>query len=257
MIDLHTHILPGLDDGAADLETSIEMARMAYADGVHTIAATPHNLDWKADMGRVQVHARVAELQAALDEAGVSVRLVPGVEAYLTPDIARQADGGQVFCLGDTHYILVELPLQQYPTYVEQAIFDLQIKGLTPILAHPERNAILAKEPQRLYQLVEKGLLTQLTAASLTGTFGQEVQEAAELFLTHKMAHVIASDAHGLGSRSPVLSEAVQAAAALVGQEKATAMVSTVPEAILAGKRFYVESAIPIKPKKKGWFWQK
>ena len=257
MIDLHAHILPGLDDGATDLAESLAMARLACADGVRTIVATPHNHDWKPGIGRLDILERVAHLQSALDAAGISMKCVPGVEAYLTPNITEQVESGQAFCLGGSRYILVELPLELYPSYVEQAIFELQIKGLAPILAHPERNAVLAREPRRLYQLVERGLLTQLTAASLVGGFGPQVQDAASLFLKHNLAHIIASDAHGVEGRSPVLSAAVAAAAAVVGQARATAMVTTVPESILAGERLAVEPPLALASNRKGWFWKK
>lgn len=254
MIDLHTHILPGLDDGAASLEEAVEMARLAVTDGVHTMVATPHNLEWGPEIGKSLVDARVSEVWAALQRAGVGLNLVAGVEAYLTPDLPRQVDGQEAFCLGDTPYILVELPLYQYPAYTEQVVFELQVRGLIPILAHPERNTVLVEEPQRLYGLVERGLITQLTAASLLGHFGRYVQEAAFLFLEHNLSHIIASDSHGPQRRPPVLSAAVAAAGNIVGQERARAMVTCIPEAILSGRRFPWPAPIPLKPKRKLFF---
>jgi len=230
------------------------MARLAVADGVHTMVATPHNLEWGPEMGKGLVDAKVEEVRAALRQAGVGLNLITGVEAYLTPDLPRQVDGQEAFCIGDTPYILVELPLQHYPSYTDQVIFELQVKGLIPILAHPERNAVLVEEPQRLYGLVERGLIAQLTAASLMGRFGRHIQDAAIFFLEHNLVHIIASDSHGLQRRSPVLSAAVAVASGIVGQERARAMVTNVPEAIISGRRFPWPAPIPLKLKRR-FFW--
>jgi protein-tyrosine phosphatase len=156
-------------------------------------------------------------------------------------------------CLGGSSYLLVELPLHEYPAYTEQVLFDLQARGFRPILAHPERNAVLAKEPGRLSALVERGILAQVTAGSLAGRFGRHVLAAADLMLEHRLVHIIASDAHGFGSRSPVMSVGVAAAAVLVGAERARAMVTTIPAAILAGQAIVAEPPLPLTARRLSW----
>ena len=253
MIDLHAHILPAVDDGAANLEDALAMVRLAAADGVRTMVATPHSGDWQPPLSAVVVRSRVAQLQAALDREGVAVSVVMGMEVYLDPDTAWRAVQGSALCLGETNYLLVELPLHEYPAYTEQVLFELQARGFRPILAHPERNAVLAREPARLAPLVERGILAQVTAGSLAGRFGHHVLAAAELLVEHRLVHVIASDAHGVGSRSPVMSVGVVAAAALVGAERARAMVTTTPAAILAGQAVVTEPPAPLTTRRRSW----
>lgn len=253
MIDLHAHILPGLDDGAANLDVAVAMARLAAADGVTTIVATPHSGEGQPGLERQTLTAHVRELQTALDREGVTVSLVAGMEVYLVPDSAAQAAEGRLLCLGDSRYILVELPLFELPPYTEQALFELQVKGFAPILAHPERNAVLTHEPERLVPLVERGVLVQVTAGSLLGAFGRQVQESAVLLLERRLAHVIASDAHNASSRAPVLSAAVEAAAGVVGREAALAMVISLPRAILAGETVAAPPPLPTRSRRAGW----
>jgi protein-tyrosine phosphatase len=253
MIDLHAHILPAVDDGPVNLGEALAMARLAAADGVRTVAATPHSGDWQPPLSAAALRSRVAQLQAELDREGVAVTVVMGMEVYLDPDTAWRAVQGSALCLGETNYLLVELPLHEYPSYTEQALFELQARGFRPILAHPERNAVLAREPARLAPLVERGILAQVTAGSLAGRFGRHVLAAAELMLEHRLVHIIASDAHGFGSRSPVMSVGVAAAAALVGAERARAMVTTIPAAILAGQAVITEPPTPLTTRRRSW----
>jgi protein-tyrosine phosphatase len=253
MIDLHAHILPAVDDGPVNLGEALAMARAAAADGVRTIVATPHSGDWQPPLSAVALRSRVAQLQVELDREGVPISLVMGMEVYLDPDTAWRAVQGSALCLGETNYLLVELPLHEYPSYTERALFELQARGFRPILAHPERNAVLAREPGRLAPLVERGILAQVTAGSLAGRFGRHVLAAAELMVEHRLVHIIASDAHGFGSRSPVMSVGVAAAAALVGAERARAMVTTIPAAILAGQGIIAEPPLPLTTRRRSW----
>jgi protein-tyrosine phosphatase len=140
---------------------------------------------------------------------------------------------------------------------VEQTIFELQVAGFVPIIAHPERYTEVIKDPSLIHTLVERGVLTQVTAASLTGAFGREVQETAQMFLAHGLTHVIASDAHGTGPRSPMLSEAVAVAAELVGEDRALAMATETPARILADERVDVAPLEPLQQRKRRrWrFW--
>jgi protein-tyrosine phosphatase len=234
-IDLHTHILPGLDDGAQDLSQAVEMARAAQADGVGVLVATPHNLDWPADGRRPAISAGTEALNAALVAAGVAVRVLPGVEAAIAPDICQQVERGRAFGLAGTRYILVELPAEGYPLYTDQVVFELQVMGMAVILAHPERNSGIAHKPEILEGLVGRGALAQVTAASLTGAFGVAVQRTAQELLRRGLLHLIASDAHGLGHRTPILSRAVDVAG-ILGRERALEMVSDRPRAILCGE---------------------
>jgi protein-tyrosine phosphatase len=235
MIDLHTHILPGLDDGAENMAEALEMARIAVADGVHTMVATPHigllgEFGWKEVLG---VTNAVREALAAED---IPLRLLPGAELLISPDLAHSVGRHGELTLGGTRYVLVELPMQQYPIYTEQTLFELQLKGFIPILAHPERNNKLQADPDVLGWMVQRGIMTQVTAGSLLGDFGAPMRQTAEAMVTRRMAHFIASDSHGPDDRPPRLMAARERAAKLVGDEAAMAMVSTNPAKLLSGQ---------------------
>ncbi|TAK33908.1 MAG: hypothetical protein EPO21_11320 [Chloroflexota bacterium] len=257
MIDLHTHILPGLDDGAETLEDSIRMAQVAAEDGITRLVATPHGAEWGGGASREDLATRVAELRAVLAVRGVNVTVHPGLEIYLDPDLPAQLESGSIFPLNDTRYLLVELPLQSYPRYVDQVFFDLQLRGYHPILAHPERNNGIQKDHRLLEQLVERGVLAQVTAGSLLGAWGSMVKKTAQVFVERRLVHIIASDAHTYeGARAPRLSAAVRMAAKLIGEDSALAMVERTPERILAGEEVSPEPILQARGHKSWLFWR-
>ena len=153
----------------------------------------------------------------------------------------------------NSRYVLVELGFSSYPLYTEQVLFELQVHGFVPILAHPERYHAVQEDPNLLGGLVEKGVLCQLTAASLMGEWGSRARETAFTLLEHSMAHLIASDAHSPSRRPPVLSPAVREAGRRVGEERAQAMVTTVPGSILEDREMAIEPPVPFKPRRR-WF---
>lgn len=251
LTDLHTHILPGLDDGAADLAEAIAMAQAAAADGIVRLAATPHNLRLPSDAGRAELEAQAARLQEHLAARGIPLQVVAGAETALIPALPQQIDAGQVITLNRSRYLLVELPYMGLPARLEEIIFQVQVRGLVPILAHPERNADLLRRPERLRALVERGMLVQVTAASLEGRFGRPAQRFARRLLAENLAHAIASDAHGPTDRPPRLAKARELAAEIVGPERATALVATTPAAILDDRPVEVEPPTP--PRRRWW----
>ena len=258
MIDLHTHILPGLDDGAESLEVALEMARVAWEDGVTVICATPHSSQLPVESRREGVCTRLRRVEECLARERIDLSLVPGIENAMALELPRQLEGGQSLRLGNSPYLLVELPIQQYLLYTEDVLFELQLKGFCPIIAHPERNHAFQEDASLLCRLVERGILAQVTAASLLGGFGGRIKEVAEHFVQRNLVQIIASDAHTVsGLRSPILSTGVAAAARLVGREKALAMVITTPRDILDGRPIDVEPPISGAPRK-GWlFWRR
>jgi len=252
VIDLHSHILPALDDGARTLDESLAMAHIALADGITCLAATPHDMGLVPDFLN-QVKERVAEVEAAFREKGIELHPVMGSELYAVPDLAARLRAGRALTLGGSRYFLLEFRLTDLPIYTAQLIFEVQAVGITPIVAHPARNAAIQRDPNRLYDLVERGALAQITSGSLTGIFGPQVQATARALVQHNLVHLIASDAHGTGPRGPWLSEAVDAAAELVGREAAQAMVTTRSHAILADQLLAIEPPRRYLPRRR-WF---
>ena len=233
MIDLHCHILPGIDDGAPDLETSLQMARMAVADGITVTACTPHMMPGYYDNTSDGVRAAVAALQVRLDDAGIPLRLVTGADVHLVPGLASGLRDGSKLTLADTRYFLFEPPHTTAPPRMAEAVFDCMAAGFHPLITHPERLRWIEDHYEVMVQLAEAGAWMQITAGSVTGRFGKRTQYWAERMLDEGIVHILATDAHNLRSRSPVLSEAVEAVARRLGGQAAKDMVLTRPLAVL------------------------
>jgi protein-tyrosine phosphatase len=256
MIDLHCHILPGIDDGARSLEESLSMARTAVKDGLHTIVATPHTLNGIYLNPAKRVTSLVAALQKILTENHIELRLFAGSEVHLCPQMVKRIKSGEAATINNGRkYILLELPVQTIPKGLKNEIFSLKLSGITPIIAHPERNTIIQHDPDILYELVSMGALSQVTAMSVTGGFGELARQSAEALLSHRLAHIIASDAHSADGRPPVLSYAVEDATEILGShEEAERMVTEAPAAILSGNA--LEICEPSRVRKQDHFWK-
>jgi len=230
-IDIHAHILPGLDDGPETLAESLAMAQACVKAGYATVIATPHVIPGLYDNTRGAILAAVRQLQAELDAGGIPLRVLPGAEYHLSPDLPHLVATGELLTLNDTgKYLLVELPLQEVPAYAPQVLFDLLVSGITPVIAHPERNDYLVRHPGALAEMVRNGILAQVTAASLTGLFGGETRRAAARFIKDGTAHFVATDAHGPGRR---LEAGPQAARLFPAQS--TALFHDHPAAVICG----------------------
>ncbi len=247
MIDLHNHLLPGIDDGAKKVEETLEFLRIARRDGVKVVVATPHMKPGVYDNRRETILERVALVrEAAKGDDAEQVTLLPGAEVYFTADLAGRTRAKELMTVGDGgRYLLLELPYQQIPLQVDDTIFQLRLLGITPLMAHPERVAYYLEDIERVVASVRLGALTQVTASSLTGRFGERARDFAKALLRRNLIHVMASDAHDLRYRPPVLSEAVRAAAAEVGESAARRMVEDTPQAILDGKELELEEPGP------------
>lgn len=203
-VDLHCHILPGIDDGAKNLAQALAMARIAVADGIHTVFATPHHLNGVYRNPADVVLDQVGKLQAALDEAEIGLTLLPGAENHLVPELpAALRDGSALTLGGFGRAALVELPVHEIPMGAEELLDNIRGYGIVPIIAHPERNTALRRNPDRLAEWVEGGCLSQVTAQSCTGRFGEAVQAAARTMICRGLVHFVASDAHRDERRIP------------------------------------------------------
>ena len=209
MIDIHCHIIPGVDDGPKTLEESLEMARMAEAEGITKIIATPHHQHPSFDNEGPGIVRKVEELNVALQEANIDITVFPAQEVRIHGEIIRNLELGDTLPLGvGSNYILVELPTNSVPTYTTRLFYDLQMKGYTPIIAHPERNKAMIEDPNILYELVKTGVLTQVTSSSVTGHLGKNIKKFSEQLLEANLTHFIASDAHNTTERPFRLQEA-------------------------------------------------
>lgn len=236
MIDLHSHILPGLDDGAAAMGETLGMVSELKAAGFHTLIATPHVMEGKGFLSPKQILAATEEVCREVAAAGMAVSILPGAENYIFPALARAVREGQLITLGNSgKYLLLELPLLEIPRYTEQVFFDLQAEGITPILAHPERYRALAAKPEHLLAWARQGVLFQLDLLSLNGRYGTRARHLAEIMLRSGLAHFLGSDAHGVAGMQPVYREALAKARAIAGEEKYQKLTTGNAAELLAG----------------------
>lgn len=252
MIDLHVHILPGVDDGAANIETSVMMAQMAAADGIDIVVATPHVLKGAFDNNREDIRLQVDDLQGRLVQQGVKLQVRPGAEYYLEVDLPELMAKGELLTLNDSGYLLVELPATLVPEHTGQVLYELQLQGAMPVIAHPERNAGFMRCPQLLQDLIDRGVLAQVTAASVTGVFGRTVRQTALSFIEKGLVQVLASDAHSLNGRAPVLARAADEVSRYWGRDVAQALVKDNPLSILEGSPL----EMPVAKRRRSW-WQR
>lgn len=237
LIDIHCHLLPDIDDGAADWDESLAMAEMAVADGISTIVVTPHQLGNFAKNDGRAIRARCAELQEFLDRRGVDLEVLPGADVRIEPELVAKIRSGDVVTLADCRrHVLLELPHELYLP-MEGLLDDLRSAGLAGILSHPERNLGILQRPRIVNSLVDAGCLMQVTAGSLVGTFGPQCQRLCETLVADGLAHFVATDAHGCRSRRPLLSRALERVAELAGQAAAVELCSENPGRVADGER--------------------
>lgn len=202
MVDLHSHILPGLDDGAATIEESLELARVAEAAGIDTIVATPHIRNDHPFLLEL-IEDRLGTLRAALREAEIAVQVVGGGEVSLDKVTELDDETLATLCIGEGRYLLVESPYTQAPALLEPVLFDLQVRGFRPVLAHPERSMTFLHDRARLERLVKGGVVCSVTAMSVSGGFGSTVRAYTLGLFKAGLVHNIASDAHDATRRAP------------------------------------------------------
>lgn len=234
MIDLHSHILPGIDDGAKTLDVSLEMARLAVADGIHTMACTPHIYPGLYMNDRDGIVAARDALQTELDARGIALRLTTGADVHLVPGLLESLRAGRVPTLAGSRYLLLEPSHHVAPPRFQESVFTLVAAGYTPVITHPERLLWVEDHYPVFVQLIQQGAWMQVTAGALTGTFGPRAKYWGERFLDEGRVHLLATDAHSNGRRVPNLSRARAIAERMLGAEEAQRLVIGRPQAILA-----------------------
>jgi protein-tyrosine phosphatase len=252
MIDLHTHILPGLDDGAQSIKESLSMAKIAENDGIKKMVATPHLFRGNSlheDLSTIE--KKRTELSGALKESNIHVEIFAGAEVHISHNLIDEIKKNREnLVLNHSSYMFVEFPSEHVFSGVKNLFFELISEGITPIIAHPERNSIFVRNPSLLYELVQMGGLSQVNSGSFSGLYGRRVEEAVLHFLELNLIHFIASDCHNTRSVASRLSEAVMRAQSIVGKDKARALVKDNPQAVLDDEEIpYLPE--PVNPKEK------
>jgi protein-tyrosine phosphatase len=234
MIDLHCHLLSGIDDGASDLAVAIEMAKAFVADGVETVACTPHILPGLYANSGPQIRAATIELQQVLHREGIPLRLVTGADNHITPSFVSELRRGHLLSLADSRYVLVEPPHHVAPPRMEELFFDIVVAGYVPILTHPERLSWIESQYAAIKVMANAGVWMQITAGSLAGAFGRRARYWGERMLDEGCVHILATDAHDTHRRPPNLSQGRELAARRLGAVEAEHLVETRPMGVLS-----------------------
>ena len=237
MVDLHGHLLPGIDDGAKSLEQALNMARQAVADGIALSVLTPHHLNGVYENPARQVREHCSVFREHLREHSIPLRVLPGNECHLVPELPAALAAGTALTIGDRkRAVLVELPVHTVPLGATRILEDILAMGLQPVIAHPERNGELTADASRLSEWIPMGCLAQVTAQSCTGRFGPRVQEAARHMVRSGLIQVMASDAHRDSRRIPELMPGREQVARWTSPKTATLLTEDFPRALAEGE---------------------
>lgn len=234
MIDIHCHILPHVDDGSSSMDESLEMARMASLSGVTDIVATPHFAGEPEQIGKIREKLRL--LEQRLRQEQIPVQLHPGAEILCLPGLPELAARHQLPTLGQGEYVLVEFYFDESYAYMDGMLTDIASAGYQIVIAHPERYAVIQRDPLLLRRWVRQGYLLQLNKGSVLGKFGPRAERAANDILAMGLAHLIASDAHGCHSRTPHMGALEQWVRECCDQRYAKILLEENPRRVLQGK---------------------
>jgi len=254
-VDIHCHLLPDVDDGAADMREALAMARMSVAEGTTTIIATPHQLGAYAHVKVDDIRRRAADLQKQLSTANIPLRVLPGADVRVEPGVAQAIARGEVLTLGDhKKHVLLELPHEIYVP-LEPVLQELWARKLVGVLSHPERNQGVLREPGLLMPLVDAGCLLQVTAGSVCGMFGPQCQQLCEWLLGEGLVHFVATSAHNSRTRPPMMGGAYQRIISLTDEATALDLCSRNPAKVAVGEA--VRLGRRELPKRRGFLYTK
>ena len=261
MIDIHCHILPGVDDGPTKMKETLSMLAIARKSGVETIIATPHLLRGVNDEKIALCNELVKVLPRIASDAGIKIQVKSGFECYISPEFAEENINLTDLTLNNNgKYILIELPMNGVPLFTKDVFANIKNMGITPIIAHPERNMAISQNPNILCDFISDGCIAQLNAGSIIGHYGREIRQTAKILLSHRLIHVLASDMHS--ASSPMMKHALSAVGSIVGFDETLQISEKIPYNILVGEDFDRADPIPYEPKKRSirnllWKWRK
>jgi protein-tyrosine phosphatase len=208
MIDFHSHILPYIDDGSKNFDMSIDMLKLAVDEGTEYICATSHFIPGELELDKEVYFKRLNNLKHLCSLKEVNINILPAMELYMHPDLPKLYKEKSIWGINNTEYLLIELPMQQFPLYTEEVLYELRLQGAMPIIAHPERNFRIMKDVALLENLVDQGTLAQVNAGSLSGIYGKDIKEFAEYLVGKNLIHLVGSDAHDDKRRTTMIDSA-------------------------------------------------
>lgn len=239
MVDLHCHILPGVDDGAGSLDDALKMAHLAAVSGVKAIVATPHcNLPGgeEDNYSSPAMKKRFEEFDRAVQETGIPLRILPGAEVFCTPQLPQLLQGKKLQTLAGSKYLLMEFYFDESPEFMEACFADAVRLGYTPVVAHPERYEAVYRAPDLVLRWFRQGYIIQLNKGSILGRLGRHAETASRFLLQQGLAHVVASDAHSPRQRTPYMGEIVRHLEDAYAPAYARILLSRNPERIIQNR---------------------
>lgn len=249
MIDIHCHIIYDTDDGARDIQETMEMCEIAEQDGISTIIATPHYIHGEGNNEKVS--EKIELLNEELKRNSRALRILQGNEIYLARNSYEHLLNNECFTLNNSRYALVEFSMAGVPLFIFDALYNLQIKGFVPIIAHPERNHRILQQPNIVYDFIKEGCLIQINSTSLTGFSGKEIQNFSKALLKNNMVHFVASDAHSTKRRKPILSKALTLVNSIGGSNLGQKLFYKNPLAVVENQEIKADEPMKFKSKKK------
>lgn len=257
MVDIHGHLLPGIDDGSRTLEMSLAMARQAVEGGISVSLLTPHHRNGVYNNPADFIRERTAELRTALKAAAIGLEVLPGAECHLVPELPRELEDGTAMTVADRRRaVLVELPVHSVPVGATTILESILALDLQPVIVHPERNSELARNADLLADWVDMGCLAQVTSRSCTGKFGATALRAAEEMVARGLIHFVASDAHRDRRRIPEMALGRASIASWVGEEAARLVSEDFPRALVMGRDIEtarLHEALPQRKRRQGF----
>jgi protein-tyrosine phosphatase len=210
MIDFHSHVIPYLDDGSNNINMSLDMLKNAVLEGTEYICATSHYIPGDAVISRQIYEEKLIGINELIKFNNIDIKVLPALELYMHPDLPKLYKEKLVWGINDNKYLLIELPMQQFPIYTEEVLYELRLMGAHPIIAHPERNLRIMKDVSLLINLVEHDTLAQVNSGSLRGIYGKNIKVFAEKLIDMNLVHLIGSDAHNDRSRTTKIRDAYE-----------------------------------------------
>jgi len=250
MIDMHSHILPGVDDGAESYQDSIRMLAIAAEDGITDIIATPHYIHHEINNTYSLIKNKCDQLFQAVKENSINIRIYPGSEIFICMEMVRLIKEGQVATLNHSEYVLLELPMKYIPAYAYDVIYRLKLEGYTPIIAHPERYDYIIHDASILYNMIKRGALAQMNAGSLTGMYGKNIKQTAWRLLRHGLIHFISTDAHSCHGRIPRLNHCRRIVEEEMGSHWAYVLFQSNAKAVINNEGIFIPEPEEVKEKK-------
>jgi protein-tyrosine phosphatase len=257
LLDTHAHILWNLDDGSKNLDMSVQMLQIAAGNETKAIFATPHVIEKAAKPSWVEIKEKTQRLQQLALEEQIDITLYPGAEVQMNWELLTELGEEGAYCLNGGSYLLVELPAAEIPVYADEFWYELELKGITPILAHPERYQKLNENPDLILLWRRRGILMQCNSGSFTGMFGSSVCENAKALLNKGLVDLLGSDGHRSEGRNTDMSKAAAVIKQLVGEEKLRQITETNPQTILKNQQIELKQPKVLLEDKPKSFWQK